>query len=283
MTYVSKSDYIKIRMYIMAGILVIPTIYLLSNDIMAIDVALFLVAIILLVCFFLLGGRWEKTIGEMARNVPREDIQCFIDSIEKHIPVLARKKKILTQKDDYGYIVTDKWNSEKLSYLRKLNYIPHSTSFYDGITIEQQSTIIDSIVDGYSYENEVKTNYRDDMNPSEYEYFCAEILSDNGWDARTTPTSGDQGVDVIASKDNVTIAIQCKKYSNPVGNAAVQEVVAGRDYYDANVAAVVTNNIYTPSARMLAKVHGVYLLHHDQLSNIDMILSTKEESVHYNE
>ena len=40
-----------------------------------------------------------------------------------------------------------------------------------------------------------------------------------------TPPSGDHGVDIIAFKNGYSFAIQCKYYSYPVGNRAVQEVL----------------------------------------------------------
>ncbi len=63
---------------------------------------------------------------------------------------------------------------------------------------------------------------------SEYEEHCAEILRTAGWETRSTPKSGDQGVDIIAERDGIRIAIQCKNYKQPVGNKAVQEVLAGK-------------------------------------------------------
>ena len=44
----------------------------------------------------------------------------------------------------------------------------------------------------------------DGMNGHEFEYFCAELLRENGFtDVSVTPGSGDQGVDILAQKDGV--------------------------------------------------------------------------------
>ena len=81
-----------------------------------------------------------------------------------------------------------------------------------------------------------------------------------GYDAFTTKKSGDQGVDVIAKKGMITIAIQTKCYPNSVvGNAAVQEVVAGMSLYNAEKAMVITNSTYTASAFELANSNNVEL------------------------
>lgn len=80
-----------------------------------------------------------------------------------------------------------------------------------------------------------------------------------------TPASGDQGIDVIASYGNVKAVFQCKKYAQPVGNGAVQEIVAGKQFERADIAAVVSNATFTTSAKQLASTTGVHLLHYSEL------------------
>ena len=64
----------------------------------------------------------------------------------------------------------------------------------------------------------------DSMSGEQFEEFCADILRGNGYiDVQVTPTTGDHGIDILAKKDGVKYAIQCKRYSKPVGNKAVQE------------------------------------------------------------
>ena len=71
----------------------------------------------------------------------------------------------------------------------------------------------------------------------EFEYYCAQLLQRKGFvDVEVTKGSGDYGADILAEKDGVTYAIQCKCYTAPVGVKAVQEAHAGRDYYDTNPA-----------------------------------------------
>ena len=66
-----------------------------------------------------------------------------------------------------------------------------------------------------------------------FEYFCAEVLSLNGFsDVEVTQGSRDQGVDIIAYKDDIKYGIQCKCYSSDIGNKAVQEVYAGKNFYN---------------------------------------------------
>lgn len=94
----------------------------------------------------------------------------------------------------------------------------------------------------------------EDMEGHEFEFFCADILKEKGFvDVEVTRGSGDYGIDILAEKEGVTYAIQCKRYTAPVGVKAVQEAYAGRDYYDRMVGAVMTNQYFTAPAVEAAK------------------------------
>ncbi len=92
------------------------------------------------------------------------------------------------------------------------------------------------------------------MEGHDFEYFCAELLGGHGFlEVEVTKGSGDYGIDILAEKDGVTYAIQCKCYGTPVGVKAVQEAYAGRDYYDRMVGVVMTNQYFTAPAVEAAK------------------------------
>jgi len=94
----------------------------------------------------------------------------------------------------------------------------------------------------------------DEMEGHDFEYFCARLLERRGFiEVEVTKGSGDYGIDILAEKEGVTYAIQCKCYSAPVGVKAVQEAYAGRDYYDRMVGAVLTNQYFTAPAVEAAK------------------------------
>ena len=59
--------------------------------------------------------------------------------------------------------------------------------------------------------------------------------------------------DILAIKDGISYAVQCKRYDKPVGVFAVQQIYAGRDYYGCMVGAVMTNQTFTPAAKDCAK------------------------------
>jgi len=94
----------------------------------------------------------------------------------------------------------------------------------------------------------------------DYENFCFQQLKNAGYQVSKTPEIGDQGVDLIVSANNKKCAIQCKYYSTPVGNKAVQEVIAGRGFYNCELGMVCSNNTYTKSARELASNQHIVLV-----------------------
>lgn len=109
----------------------------------------------------------------------------------------------------------------------------------------------------------------DSMDGREFEQFCADLLHNNGFsNVEVTRGSGDQGIDVLATKDFVKYGFQCKCYSSDVGNKAVQEALAGKTYYGCHVAVVLTNRYFTPAAKELAEQTGVVLWDRSQLASM---------------
>ena len=104
----------------------------------------------------------------------------------------------------------------------------------------------------------------DSMDGLQFEHYCSDLLREIGFsDVTLTPASGDYGVDVLAKKDGVTYGIQCKCYADKVGNHAVQEALAGSQFYHRMVAAVLTNNYFTAAAIESARKMNVLLWDRD--------------------
>lgn len=120
-------------------------------------------------------------------------------------------------------------------------------------------------VEGEICRRRVEGAWSPDISSHDYEAFCANRFEASGWRARITALTGDQGVDILIQKNGIICAVQCKKYSKPVGNKAVQEVVSGMRHYSAECAIVVAPNGFTKSAFQLAKTNEVNLIHHDDI------------------
>lgn len=109
----------------------------------------------------------------------------------------------------------------------------------------------------------------DGMNGHDFEYFCADLLRKNGFtEVSVTKGSGDQGVDILAIKDGIKYAIQCKNYASPLSNTPVQEINAGKTFYNCHVGVVMTNSVFTASSKDLAQATGVILWDRDVLHNM---------------
>lgn len=109
----------------------------------------------------------------------------------------------------------------------------------------------------------------DVMEGHAFEYWCADLLLKNGFEsAEVTKGSGDQGIDIVAVKDEVRYAIQCKCYHSDLGNSPVQEACAGKEFYGCQVAVVMTNRHLTKGARELAEKTRVLIWDRDKLKQM---------------
>lgn len=114
------------------------------------------------------------------------------------------------------------------------------------------------------------------LSGEEFEDYVARVLEDNGFrDVELTSASGDQGVDILATRGGKRYAIQCKNYADAVGNFAVQEAYAGCEYYECDVAAVICPGTYTRAARELAQSTGVLLWDGARLAHMMRISGRK--------
>lgn len=106
------------------------------------------------------------------------------------------------------------------------------------------------------------------MTGEEFEKWCGALLTGIGFsNVYMTQSTGDQGVDLLAEKEGVKYAIQCKCYSHDLGNTPIQEVYAGKVFYNCQVAAVVTNRNFTVGAQKAAQATGVLLWDREWLQN----------------
>lgn len=209
--------------------------------------------------------------------------------IKPHARTLAIKYNQKIYEDDYGNFIFDDWDRE-VSYFIE-NVVLRDSAAYDFLAggedsyvneyrLIEVSNLIAEVANAECIKmvTEEKDEYVevDDFTGEEFEEFCVSILSEIGWDARKTKSTGDQGVDIIGKLNGIRTVFQCKRYSQPVGNSAVQEAIAGQKFVRAEVAVVVTNNTFTKSARQLAKAANVYLLHYTELEEFSEMFFGQE-------
>lgn len=107
-----------------------------------------------------------------------------------------------------------------------------------------------------------------DISGVDFEDLLYRLFGAMGYIVQKTGKVGDQGGDLIANKEGQRILIQAKRYAGAVGNAAIQEAVAAKKFYDCNRGMVVTNSSFTREAIELAKVNDVQLMGGGQLSEL---------------
>lgn len=130
--------------------------------------------------------------------------------------------------------------------------------------VEVETEVIEEV-----YIHPIEKEYASIKDGISFEYFCAKILSLNDFEnVSVTTASNDYGVDVLAEKDGIRYAIQCKFYSSVLGNSSVQEVSAGISYYNCHVGTVLTNSTFTRNATELAKSTNILLWDNNYLNRL---------------
>jgi restriction system protein len=157
----------------------------------------------------------------------------------------------------WGRLEDDEWRKVKESFIKSV--LQPTASF-----VPLWMNEIDRRVGPLPSNKPVKTTTVD--LGAQFEMKIALDLRTLGWNVQLLGKSGDQGGDLLAQKANKSVVIQCKHYSSKVGNDAVQEVIAGRQFYHVAAAAVVASNGFTRQAQALADKAGVFLLAPNQLT-----------------
>ena len=260
-----------------------------------------------LICFIILCG----TIGKL-KDIKNQENAIIVESVKQKNAAFEEMKKLSTKlmkyweimfytsnicfnyksilasqrlktkrKDVYGNISYENWQEEVANFYEKvilrdlINYREYIENINEPDLNLKESILktIDELskrAETELYEERPDTK---NMDGQTYEVFVAELLTKRNFEVQLTKTTGDQGVDIIAKKNGITFAIQCKRYSHKVGNAAVQEVISGMKFYKTNFGAVVTNSQYSKSAIELANVSNIMLLHDTELNKLDSVLS----------
>lgn len=123
----------------------------------------------------------------------------------------------------------------------------------------------------------VVTQKFSNLSGSDFERLLYRLFEAMGYVVQLTGKVGDQGGDLILNKGPERILIQAKRYGDySVGNKAVQEAVAAKDYYNCTRSMVVSTATFTPEAVSLAKATNVELISKHQLQ--EMLMKYLKES-----
>jgi len=237
--------------------------------------------------FYELNNLFTSLINQKIINVPndRDHYLAFI-----YLLYLYTKKKFFSQAqervENLGLSITDNYNAiiealydndYDIGIIATTLYslFSHTNQFIDlsNIHYYKYEKLATSLINGIKEKRKIESLLSESskkiptysiedidlMSGADFESFVTYLFNQLGYKASNTKLSGDQGIDVIAKKGQSTIAIQCKCFHGSVGNHAIMEAYAGAKYYNADKCMVVTNSVFTKSAKELANKNGVVL------------------------
>ena len=226
----------------------------------------------------------EEKKKEEAKEIDKFKKKCT-KLIKKHKYALAIDRKKYLKKNQYGIEEDKGWSLDYDFGKKKVTGIRYfieeviqektdvSEEFFD-IYLDLEDWIedeIDEVCDKVDSQGASNKDI-DSMDGIEYEQYCKTILENAGWEVEDTSTTGDQGVDLIASIENLRVCIQCKCFAKAVGNKAVQEIAAGMIYWKGTHSVVVAKSGFTKSAEALANSTSVILTSDKELKDLENLV-----------
>ena len=110
------------------------------------------------------------------------------------------------------------------------------------------------------------------LSADKLESFCAAQLERSGWQVQKVDQQRAQGVDMLAEKNGLVVALYCSKGWSPVDPAAVEKVAIATQAVGAEYGVVVSNSPYAREARRAADQRGIILMHYTELAVFDPAL-----------
>lgn len=235
--------------------------------------------------FINLNEHGEKLISNLQQILNKSDLSLSLVELRNYITVKIFKDKLIEFQNnfqnrhslikDYYLRYKGSYHLEDIAFIYYLKYDLLSTISFSQIIDELERISHEENLHDFESEllqsNDKSLTTIDDvdlMDGEAFENFIALIYERMGYQVEITKSSNDQGVDIIATNLKEKIAIQTKCYSSPVGNKAIQEVIAGLTFYDSDKGIVVTNSIFTKSAIELAQKSHIELIDREKLKRM---------------
>lgn len=223
-----------------------------DNPMLFVIVALFLPLVLAIICFCLLV---KRSLRKMKQSGARKSKPLFASALNPWSRILDR----MTEHDVRSESDWSALYSGQVKEVEEVKVSLGGTSASS--TLPQKSPIAPP-------RNTIGQELArvDAMDGHTFEHWCAALLEKVGfYNVSVTRASGDQGVDVVATKDGVKYAIQCKCYSSDLGNKPIQEVNAGKVIYHCHIGVVMTNRHFTAGAKEAAEATNILLWDRDTL------------------
>lgn len=213
---------------------------------------------------------WDRILFNRARRWEHEYHNYFLETNEDLNSYIVQFKTI--HEIDHR---NPKSIGSFVCYLIWRGILSNEEPFFDNISKVEKMILKDKNISNMEFFEEfllqpiektaITVEEIDIMTGYEFEGFVGKLFSEMGFSTTVTKSSGDQGIDIIAKKNNVSFGIQAKKYTGSVGNSSVQETVAGLNHYGLKKGIVLTTSHFTKSAIQLAESNDILLWDRDKL------------------
>jgi restriction endonuclease Mrr len=105
------------------------------------------------------------------------------------------------------------------------------------------------------------------MDGLKFEKEFASLLRRNGFSAKATKPSGDEGIDIVGTLEGEPLVVQCKAWKNPVGAPDMRNFLGSWDHHNGKKgkAWLVGLSGFNAGARKVAKKAGIKLIDVDDV------------------
>ncbi len=197
---------------------------------------------------------WKSNYGNYFTNISGMTIR---DAVQSYCSIETVVPKRLGNAAPFIYFLMDNQMFDNDNYINC--YADFVDILNEVLKQKELSDFANKLTRKNTNENKYTINDIDFMTGQEFENFVQVLFANMGYSSEVTKTSGDQGIDIIAEKNGYKIGVQAKCYSSSVSNKAIQEVVAGINFYNLDKGIVITNNYFTNSAKDLAISNNIVL------------------------
>ena len=106
------------------------------------------------------------------------------------------------------------------------------------------------------------------LSPRDFEEWTGDLFRALGYEVEITPYQGDGGLDVICTKDSITIGIQCKRYNGVVMDNLIYNLHKSLKKHNMTDGCFITTGFFSVTAINAAKECGIKLYDRTNLAEL---------------
>ena len=106
------------------------------------------------------------------------------------------------------------------------------------------------------------------LSGTDFERELATVLRGLGYRVKSTPISGDEGVDLVLKRTGKTIVVQCKAHKNPVGPAIARELLGSMIHFKADRAILACTGGFTRGVKEFVRDKPIDLVAVSELARL---------------